>query len=203
MTKTSIVCAKASLAGLMLWGLMGWAIPANAQVDDFPDVLRVSDQVFERVSTATLTRGWVFKVFNAALYLGNEYTLEDYGKANIPIHLVIEYERKLSRKLLIETADRILIDLHGEARYAEFSENIACLNYHYQTVQRGDRYALTYLPGLGLELSFNGEPKVGIENDDFARYYLSVWLGNHPDTRSLAEQLLGQVSVGNSTVSSN
>jgi hypothetical protein len=56
--------------------------------------------------------------------------------------------------------------------------------------QPGDRYALTYLPGVGTELSLNGRPLGTIPGEDFAAALFSIWLGPHPLDDDLKRTLL-------------
>jgi hypothetical protein len=58
-------------------------------------------------------------------------------------------------------------------------------------VEPGDRYALTYIPGMGTELSLNGEAKGTIQGADFAAAIFSIWLGTKPIDKGLKRQLLG------------
>lgn len=60
----------------------------------------------------------------------------------------------------------------------------------YEDVKPGDRYALTYIPGRGTELSLNGLRKGVISGADFGRAYYRIWLGEHPIDASLRDQLL-------------
>lgn len=59
-------------------------------------------------------------------------------------------------------------------------------------VQPGDRYALTYLPGLGTELALNGRPLGTIPGADFAAALFAIWLGPHPLDRDLKQALLAR-----------
>jgi hypothetical protein len=60
----------------------------------------------------------------------------------------------------------------------------------YRDVKAGDRYALTYLPGKGTELSLNGAPLLVVEGADFAAAYFSIWLGGKPIDDGLKKELL-------------
>ena len=60
----------------------------------------------------------------------------------------------------------------------------------YRDVKAGDRYALTYLPGKGTELSLNGSPLLVVEGADFAAAYFSIWLGEKPIDDGLKKELL-------------
>ena len=65
----------------------------------------------------------------------------------------------------------------------------------YRDVKPGDRYALTYRPGSGTELSFNGTTLVVIQGDDFAAAYFSIWLGKQPLDRGLRKTCSGKARV--------
>ena len=54
----------------------------------------------------------------------------------------------------------------------------------------GDVYALTFMPGLGIEFSYNGE-HIGLINDELlARALFSIWIGDRPFDRNIRDQLV-------------
>jgi hypothetical protein len=55
----------------------------------------------------------------------------------------------------------------------------------------GQRLVFTTTPGAGVEVSVNGTLKGVIEGDDFARAFLSIWLGAAPPNPELKAGLLG------------
>ena len=60
-------------------------------------------------------------------------------------------------------------------------------------VQKGDRYALTYVPGAGTTLALNGRPLGTIEGADFAAALFTIWLGTKdPMDASFRLALLGE-----------
>lgn len=65
-------------------------------------------------------------------------------------------------------------------------------NALYRDVKPGDRYALTYIPGWGTELSLNGQPLGVIPGAEFAAAIFSIWLGPQPLSTDFKEALLGQ-----------
>ena len=91
----------------------------------------------------------------------------------------------------------------GPATYKGLSKNLdeaaierlrPRIDYHnslYVDVQPGDRYALTYVPGVGTELALNGRPIGIIEGADFAAAIFSLWLGENPYDRQFKNALLG------------
>ena len=69
------------------------------------------------------------------------------------------------------------------------------IDYHnslYEDVQPGDRYSLTYIPGIGTELALNGEPKGTITGEEFAVAIFAMWLGPKPINKSFKQQILGK-----------
>jgi hypothetical protein len=60
----------------------------------------------------------------------------------------------------------------------------------YQDVKPEDRYAITYQPDHGTELSLNGTVLGVIEGADFARALFSIWLGPEPVSKSLKSVLV-------------
>jgi hypothetical protein len=60
----------------------------------------------------------------------------------------------------------------------------------YEDIEPGDRYALTYVPGVGTELSRNGRSLGVIEGADFSSALFSIWLGERALDDSLRRQLL-------------
>ena len=49
----------------------------------------------------------------------------------------------------------------------------------------------THKPGAGIQVDVNGTVKGTIPGDDFARAFLSIWLGAHPPNAGLKAGLLG------------
>jgi hypothetical protein len=62
----------------------------------------------------------------------------------------------------------------------------------YDDVEPGDRYALTYIPGVGTELALNGERKGLVEGNDFSSALFSIWLGEHAFDKALRKRLLAE-----------
>ncbi len=94
---------------------------------------------------------------------------EDFGKVT---------ERFMARNVDAETLDRIRpqVDYH---------------NSLYRDVRPGDRYALTYIPGRGTELSLNGDALGIIAGAEFAAALFAMWLGDDPMDADFKRQLLG------------
>jgi len=131
----------------------------------------------------------IFKGYVAALYLGEgvrpEQVLND-----VPKRLELEYFWSIAGPDFGKAAEKILADNFPAAQITSFRSRLDRLNTLYENVKPGDRYALTYIPGVGTELALNGKPKGIIEGADFAAAYFAIWLGAKPLDASLKAQLL-------------
>lgn len=133
----------------------------------------------------------VIKAYVAALYLG-EGVPPDAALTDVPKRLEVEYFWKL------DGADFGPVTVAGMARNVD-AATLAALRPRldrfaalFQDVAPGDRYALTYLPGVGTEVSFNGVGKGTIEGADFAAALFAIWLGAQPLDGDLKAALLAR-----------
>lgn len=131
----------------------------------------------------------IWPVYRAALYLPpgvqSSQTLEA-----VPKRLEIIYARSFRADTLVLSANKILREIHSPEELAAMEPQLTAINALYREVARGDRYALTYWPGQGTELSRNGQAVGIVPGDDFARRYFAIWLGPHPLAKPLREHLL-------------
>ena len=131
----------------------------------------------------------IFKGYVAALYLG-EGVRPEQVLTDVPKRLELEYFWSIAGPDFSKAAERILADNFPAAQITSFRSRLDRLNTLYENVKPGDRYALTYIPGVGTELALNGKPKGIIEGADFAAAYFAIWLGAKPLDASLKAQLL-------------
>lgn len=131
------------------------------------------------------------KVYAGALYLAPgvapERVLED-----VPKRLELSYFRAIQAGDFGKAAMKVLADNVPSSTIDRLKPRIEQLHQLYENVQPGDRYGLTYLPGVGTELSLNGVRKGMVEGADFASAYFSIWLGPDPINETLKEGLLRQ-----------
>jgi len=134
----------------------------------------------------------VFRGYAAALYLPPG-TPETAALSGVPKRLEFEYFWSIPGPEFGKAAEPILRRNAGGGVVESLRERIDRMNRHYRDIKPGDRYALTFVPGQGTELSLNGTPLVTIEGDDFAAAYFAIWLGPEPIDRDLKKNLLGAV----------
>ena len=60
-----------------------------------------------------------------------------------------------------------------------------------QTVQKGTKASVMWVPEGQIVFDYEGSPTSTIENEDFARAFLNIWLGEKTSLPKLRSQLLG------------
>jgi len=131
----------------------------------------------------------VFRGYVVALYLPDG---ADPASAlgPVPKRLEFSYFWKIPGPEFGQAGEEILTRNVDRQTVTALRERLDSINRAYKDVKPGDRYALTYRPGKGTELSFNGKPLVLVEGDDFAAAYFSIWLGKKPIDEDLKNELL-------------
>jgi hypothetical protein len=155
----------------------------------FPERYTVKGVELPLMNTGLLRYRYFIKAYVAALYtkegVAPRTVLED-----VPKRLEIEYFYAIKGKDFAKSTYKgIEVNVDAET-YEELQPRIEEINTLYRDVEPGDRYALTYLPGVGTELALNGEPLGLVEGAEFAAAMFSIWLGDSPIDESLKKQLL-------------
>jgi hypothetical protein len=155
----------------------------------FADLYRRGD-VTMRLNCVGLLRYKVFiKAYVAALYLGDDVDPGDV-LADVPKRLELSYFWSISGPKFGKAGDEILAQNVDAETLARLRPRLDRLNALYQDVKPGDRYSLTYVPGVGTELALNDRPLGLIEGADFGSAYFRIWLGDRPLDSGLRDRLL-------------
>jgi hypothetical protein len=134
---------------------------------------------------------YFLKVYAAAHYVGEDAKRQGAdADADVPRRLEIAYFVGISGKDFGKAAEELLADALSPEQLAPLRERLGQLHRAYVDVKSGDRYALTYVPNRGTELSLNGHPLALIEGADFARAYFGIWIGRKPIDAGLRDALL-------------
>jgi hypothetical protein len=80
---------------------------------------------------------------------------------------------------------------NSKDRLAALQERIAKLNGWMSDVKTGQRLTFIRRPRAGIQVDVDGTVKGTIEGDDFARAFVSIWLGATPPNPELKSGLLG------------
>jgi hypothetical protein len=154
----------------------------------FAETARVQDTNLVLNGTGLL-RYFFLKIYVAGLYLGEGVTPDRFFE-DVPKRLELGYLRAFSRKQIVEAGEDALKENVEPAVLERIRPQIDQMNALYEDIKEGDRYALTYMPGVGTELALNGARKGVVEGAEFGREYYKIWLGDSRITRDLKAALL-------------
>ncbi|MBI5896936.1 MAG: chalcone isomerase family protein [Desulfobacterales bacterium] len=130
------------------------------------------------------------KAYVGALYyeegLGPEAVLGDRPK-----RLEVEYFYALKGSDFGKVTERFMARNVDAEALRRIRPQVAYHNSLYRDARPGDRYALTYIPGRGTELSLNGDALGVIAGAEFAAALFAMWLGDEPMNADFKQQLLG------------
>lgn len=175
---------------LLVFGLM--APQAGALADSlFPKQVTVAGQSFEKLGEYRYVYGFLFDLYDAALFVPQNSSADDVLQAASPFHLRFRYLRKIEKEIILKSADRMLEKNLSAGERDQIAERVAAINEAYTTVKRGDTSSLTYQPDSGTTLRINGDPKLTVDGRDFAKLYFRIWLGPQPISGGLKKNLLG------------
>ena len=172
------------------WTSHGATDPVRIEGIYFDRLITVDDQDFELHGVGLLRYRIVFRAYVGALYLGAGHSIDALWDSQTPVRLELEYFWPIAGDQFGPAAEPFLERNLSAEQLENIRERIDTISAWYRDVSPGDRYALTFIPGIGTELALNGEPLGTIEGDDFAKYYFRVWLGDQPIDRRFRDQLL-------------
>lgn len=178
-----------ALCALLVQSLAGVAGAREIEGVQFADRVIAAGTPLQ-LNCVGLLRFMVFiKGYVAALYLG-EGVQPGTVLADVPKRLEIDYFHAIKAGDFAKATDEWIAANVDAATMVKLRPRIDTLNALYLDVKPGDRYSLTYVPGAGTVLAFNGKPRGTIEGADFAAALFAIWLGEKPLDASLKAQLL-------------
>jgi hypothetical protein len=180
------------LMGLALASVGGNAYGRECKGIEFLDHVRVDG------SELTLNGLGVRKatLFKVSVYVAALYVAKPANDANAiltasePLELTLHFVRN------VDAGDLTNAWREGFARnpsvpLSALAERIAKLNAWMTDVHTGQTMTFIRKPGAGIQVDVNGTVKGTIEGDDFAKVFLSIWLGPTPPNPELKSGLLG------------
>lgn len=169
------------------------ALASEIEGVGFADRLRVEASELQLHGTGLLRVGIFLKGYVAALYLGDAFQGEATPQnvlADVPRRLEIEYFWGIPADEFAKATSELIGRNTDATTFESLRRRIDRINGLYEDVEPGDRYAITYLPGVGTELALNGRRLGIVEGADFSAALFSIWLGEQPLDESLRRQLL-------------
>ena len=172
-----------------LW-MSGDGRTAEIQGVTFADDRQIGDVTLSLQGVGVLKWARLFDVYAGAFYLppgrqGSDWT-EEVAK-----HLELVYFRDIKGQDFVRSSDKLLQRNLSPASYRALQKRLQSFYQLFRDVRSGDRYALTYQPGIGTELRLNGELLGSVPGHDFAVAYFGLWLGKDPISASFRDALLG------------
>ncbi len=143
---------------------------------------------------AGIRKKFFVKVYIGSLYLSSkandvQSVLEMEGAKTVTMHFL---HSKVSKEKIVEGWTSGFSKNLSTAEFDSLHPRLEQFNGLFQTVQRGDRIRLDYIPAQGTEVRVNEEHRGTIPGQDFFRALLKVWLGPHPADRDLKDAMLGR-----------
>jgi hypothetical protein len=178
------------MKNLLILFLLGVAGLATAETA-FPDRYVTNGLTLDLKGTARMKIGGLISLYDAALYMPADVPAERVLD-DVPKRLELIYLKTMSKAVLLEAGAKGLASNVPPARLQALQPKIDQINQWYQTVKPRDVYTLTYRPGAGTELAFNGARQGVVEGADFAAAYYTIWLGTNAPRPEVRDALLGR-----------
>jgi hypothetical protein len=159
---------------------------------NFPDQAQVEGTSL-MLNGLGLRQATAFKVnvYVAALYVAK--TSADPNAllgSSTPSELILQFVRNVGaddlRKGWSEGFEK-----NAKDQLPALKDRIATLNGWMGDIKSGERLTFVHKPGAGISVSVNGAVKGTIPGDDFAKAFLSIWLGADPPNPEIKAGLLG------------
>ncbi|MCB9756939.1 MAG: chalcone isomerase family protein [Candidatus Omnitrophica bacterium] len=130
-----------------------------------------------------------FKAFVAGFYtdaIDQEIVLGQTAK-----RIEVEYFVKIpGKKLNNFTIDTMKENITNE-QFNSIAAEVDLMGQYFVDLKPGDRFSLTYIPGVGTKFAHNDQLTGVIQGNDFAKALFSVWIGEKPFDQNLKNQILG------------
>jgi hypothetical protein len=186
---------SATLAGMMVfWLLSGVSAapqPATVEGVTFSRDVRAGDSTLTLRGYGLLRYMVFIKAYVAAFYLPERIRSEN-ALGDVPKHLEIEYFRDINAQDFAKATTSSISRNLSLMTFQRLKPKIDGFNALYRDVKAGDRYALTYVPGKGTTLLWNGQPLGSVAGEDFAVGLFGIWIGPNPLDSDLKRLLLGE-----------
>ena len=155
----------------------------------FSDTTTVAGRQLELTSLARLYYKVIFTGAVVGLYLDQKKHLNNL-LTDVPRRLEFVYFGSLKAEDFVEAANESLAENLQSTTLDRLKPKIDAFNALYVDISKQDRYAISYVPGHGLELALNGKVLGRVEGDEFAIAYFNIWFGDKPFNSHLKTSLL-------------
>jgi len=165
---------------------------SGVTAETFPASLDVNGHTLSKVNEARYSVLWK-RITDVALYIDPSQSQPESGDILDPAYskyLTIEYGLSVSAERFEKMSRDLLEDNWPADVLAANSEGIDTFCGWLRAVQKGDRYAVYWLPDSGLTLALNGEVQGSMASREASAIVLSLWLGRAAVSESQRDELL-------------
>ena len=158
---------------------------------DFPDQMQ-ADGAALSLNGLGLRQATMFKVnvYVAALYVPRRSSDPAAILGQAPAELILHFVRDVGAADIAKGWNEGF-EKNARADLPALEERIAMLDGWMTDIKSGQRMAFSFKSGTGVQVNVNGVAKGAIKGDDFARAFLSIWLGEPPNPEVKAGLLGG------------
>src|SRR5512135_2713996 len=171
---------------------MGVAEGKECKGVNFPDQVQVDGSSLT-LNGLGLRQATAFKVnvYVAALYVAKPSSDPNaLLGSNATTELILQFVRNVGAEDLRKGWSEGF-EKNAKDQLPALKERIAELNGWMTDVKSGERLTFIGKPGAGVQVEVKGVVKGTIRGDDFARGFLSIWLGANPPNPEIKVGLLG------------
>lgn len=188
-TKRAALRCLGLVAALLLAGVPA-APAAEIEGVHFADRLTSNSAPLILQSTALLRYRVLFRGYVGALYMG-EGADSSMLFRDVPKRLEIEYFWGIPADKFAEVTTSGIAANRPDT-VERLRPAIALWNGLYENVEAGDRYSVTYTPGLGTELARNGRSLGVVPGQEFGAAIFSIWFGDVPFDAQFRDTMLAK-----------
>ncbi len=148
----------------------------------FPETAQV-DGATLNLNGLGLRQATMFKVnvYVAALYVAKTSTDPNAILASsAPKELILQFVRDVDAADISKGWEEGF-EKNAKGQLPGLKDRIAMLTGWMADVKSGQRMTFVFTPGVGVQVHVNGAAKGTIKGDDFAKAFLSIWLGDPPN----------------------
>lgn len=157
---------------------------------EFSESVTVADTELKLAGLSRLYYKVIFTGAVAGLYLEDAGNLDNVFLADTAKRLEFVYFGSLDADDFVAAANESLAENLDAATLERLRPKIDAFNDLYVDIEKNDRYAISYVPGQGLELAHNDKVLGTVAGDAFANAYFHIWFGGKPFNRHLKKTLL-------------
>jgi hypothetical protein len=155
-----------------------------------PSLLHASDHGTKDFQSPTLIGEGALNVLMWRVYDLHLYTDGTPFSWNNKFMLEFDYSRELKKESVIDASLKEF-KLQPNVTDKDIKAWEVYLEQVIQPVQKSTKASVMWLPEGQIIFDYEGSPPSTIENEDFARAFLNIWLGEKTSRPKLRSQLLG------------